>query len=71
MFTNIEQLIHALPSLTDDDLQAEPCGCRHCDEGTQQGHFACSASSPTLLEAEQRGLVFRSYTDGQWRWFVA
>jgi hypothetical protein len=62
----------AVPSEYDDGIQAwivnAPCGCYACTEGVQQGHFACSTPPPEMVEAEKRGEVFRSYTEGRWMW---
>lgn len=49
-----------------------PCGCSWCNDGAQSGHFACSAVAlpAAMLQAEEQGLVTRSYDNGAWRWLV-
>jgi len=52
-------------------LAATPCGCFACDEGVQQGHFACEMPPSWALEQERAGKIARHYDDGRWVWEVA
>lgn len=57
--------------MTQPELDAQPCGRIACDEERQSGHFACEVPAPEMLELEQAGLIYRSYDDSRWRWFLA
>lgn len=51
------------------EIGAQPCGCPECDNGVQQGHFACEQSRDDMLTMEKLGMAVRAYDDGRWRWF--
>lgn len=45
-----------------------PCGCPACDDGVQQGHFACSQPKPIHVQLEQDGYLSRDYNGTSWAW---
>lgn len=51
-----------------DRLQSTPCGCSACNEGVQQGHFACEVPPDWALSMERAGEIVRHYGDSGWKW---
>lgn len=49
-------------------LETTPCGCYACDEGVQQGHFACEMPPDWALERERAGKITRRLDGSAWRW---
>lgn len=49
-------------------LASTPCGCYACDDGVQQGHFACETPPAWALEWERQRKIFRHYDGGCWKW---
>lgn len=74
----VERQLGYSVEVASDDLLAQgfsyvvqtPCGCHACDDGVQQGHFACETPHAALLQAEKDGLVTRHLDGSTWRWFV-
>lgn len=46
----------------------QPCGCPACDDGIQQGHFACSEAAPVLVQLEREGFLSRHFNGTSWVW---
>lgn len=66
---NWNQRADAVQQALADTLAATPCGCPSCDDGVQQGHFACEPSPDWALKAEAEGRIARDLIDNKWCWF--
>lgn len=60
----------------DEDLDLllinAPAGCGACQNGTQDGHFACSEPPAELVAEEEKedSLVYQAYVGGTWQWVL-
>lgn len=58
------------PHDPDGKLFDEPCGCHACNEQIQHRHTQCRLPNKELLYAENIKLVYRSYQDSSWYWYL-
>jgi len=68
---HILRLVGATIAPDGEHIDGAHCGCPECSTSVRPGHFACETVADALLDLEDQGVIYRSYDDGAWRWFIA
>lgn len=73
MFMNVPETVQLNFSINTKTYEVlnEKCGCSSCDYEVQPGHKFCWPSSKLMLQLEELGIIYRSYQNNKWRWYIS